>query len=714
MSPRHAPLVLRGGRKQLESRKALLTPFQVTNLVHGASVHPSPNPVDNARVPDPIEFVMSPHFLDKGTLYPRQGTMIKIITLRDDLFTDYDLDVIGRWEETFRQTGNEGVSPGVLDRIRINKEVGRPWFHEVDGVIGRRGGKGHIGALVGAYVLWNYMHRPGGPQEYYGIDRDKRLTAIVFAGKKEQAIANQWRDLTNTIASGPCFAPYISRHLGSMMTILAPSDLLRIQKQRLTGVETDNDPATFEILPSSSTLMAGRGPASFLQYFDEMAHIIATGSNRDAESLYSSATPSLDQFGKDGFIFAGSSPWQMQGQYYKNWQQAIQMEEDGSPAYPERLMFQLPSWGPYEDWERSERIPLVPPTVARIDLAPAKAKVKAKTEIAKRQMQVRTYPHIKRPVQVYDDQMKQLERANPDTFAVERRSHWAEALDSYLNAAKVKEIFGPYKGRTLTMTLRGPLTIYYAGHGDPAKVNDNFGFAIAHTEPGDESTGGLPHVVFDVLASWKASDFEDHLIDYSAVQDQIENYISRFTIDHLTFDQFNSVQMIGRLNEYVKNTGFPKSISIYERTATHNSNWREAETFKAAVYMGLIHAPMLDEYGEHSEAAELAELELRFLVESNGRVDHQTSGPVQTKDVADAMMAVTYHLIGEQMGAYLKKALGEARIGLSAQGGTNSPETRAGGPTAGRGDAQQRMSRATRGAGRMGAARGGMVRRGRR
>lgn len=872
MRRKEAPLVVRGKGASVP-RETLLTPFEVTNLIHGTSVHPKPSAVDSTRVPDIIEFVMSPQFLDKPLLYPRQGTILKVATLRDDLLTDFDLDLIGQWEDVYRQTGNEGISPGVLDRIRINKEAGRSWFREIDAPIGRRGGKGHIGGLLGAYVLWNYMHRPGGPQEYYGIDRDKRLSAIVFAGKKEQAIANQWRDLTNTVASGPCFAPYISRHLGSIMTVLAPTDMLRMQKQQLSGVDTENDPATFEILPSSSTLMAGRGPASFMQHFDEMAHIIATGSNRDAEAIYSclhpdtrvltadldwkriedlvegeslvavdehgsgqtgsprkmreaqvlhkwdtfgptyrmtfddgtsvvcsgthrwlrskcgknwrwgaiekpkinkgegnptnikvgdhirrlvdvweqeqtyesgylagaydgeghigfanrgsmtiwfsqnpgqvmdrvqellddrgfspdrrragsnsncdvltvrgydnvfrllgtlnplrmrtnarhlwqdrafrgggskrvvsierledqrlidmetttgtfiaeglvshnSATPSLDQFGVDGFIFAGSSPWHMQGQFYKNCQQATQMDEDGTPSYPEMLMVQLPSWGPYEDYERAETIPLVPGKAVAIDLKPS---VKGTKAVVSRSTQsVRTYSYIKRPIQVYDDQMRQLERANPETFKVERRSHWSEALDAYLNPDRVRAAFVGPDGNPMRMTQRGPLTNYYAAHGDPAKVGDNFGFAIAHTEPGDESTYGLPYVVFDVLHAWRPNDFEDNSIDYGVVQTGIERYIERFTIEHLTFDQWNSVFVIGRLNEYVRDHGFTKSISIYERTATAQSNWREAETFKAALNMGLIRAPLLDEDGKESEAAELAELELRFLHE---------------------------------------------------------------------------------------------------
>lgn len=820
--------------------------------------------------------------------------------------TEYDLDVIGHWEETFLRTGNEGISPGILDRIKINKAQGRSWFREVLAAIGRRGGKGHVGGIAGAYVLWHYMHRPGGPQAYYGIDRDKRLTALVFAGKKEQAIANQWRDLTNTVASGPCFAPYISRHLGSIMTVMSPMDLLKVQNQQLSGVNSEQDPATFELLPSASTMMAGRGPASFCldpetpvlkadltwvpikdlregdevvgvdehpiekgqqrklrravvekswgtrkpalrltfndgssvvcsedhqwlvkekgaggtykwrqaqaltvgrqvralvdpweydetrgagwlagffdgegcvsgwkdragrdvlvsqnpgttlehalsllrergmnfiphgysgtrvqqwkapsavdamrflgairperlmpkaasvwegvalrggrtpsgrestsasktivsvehlpeqdlvdiqtstgtfianglvshncQMYDEMAHIIATGANRDAEAIYNAGTPSLDQFGIDGFIYAGSSPWQMQGKFYDNAQLAIEKNPDGTPAYPAMLLVQLPSWGPYEDWRHAHEIPMAP----RRDIPRGK--------------RARTYIHIKRPIQQYDENMRLLEKANPETFKVERRSHWSESLVAYLDPKKIKEAFGPWQGKPLTMVSRGRLSRYYKAHGDPGHVNDSFGFSIAHVEQPEGEA--LPHVVFDFIKRWKPQDFDDSKIDYLVVSEDIKGYIDSLLIDDLSLDQWNSIMAIALLNKHIAEASLPKRIRVWERTATRASNWKEAETFKAALNLGLVHAPMLNAEAEPSDDAEWAELELRFLEDKGGKVEHPSSGPVQNDDIANSMMAVVYSLIGEQLQPFLS---GEVPLGGSLQGGT--------------------------------------------
>ena len=121
---------------------------------------------------------------------------------------------------------------------------------------------------------------------------------------------------------------------------------------------------------------------------------------------------------------------------------------------------------------------------------------------------------------------------------------------------------------------------------------------------------------------------------------EIIDWAKKFMPSDLTFDQFNSVGMIQRIQRAMNDAKLPKRVMVSEQTATAPLNWKMAETFKTALNMGLLHAPYM----------ELAELELRFLqLTTNMKVDHPSAGPVQTKDVADAMFNVVYHLIGEQM-----------------------------------------------------------------
>jgi hypothetical protein len=613
------------------------------------------------EIPDPITFVIGDRWLERANLYPRQATLLKIIFLRDDLFTEYDHMVIDEWEASFRSTGNNGITLNVRGRISQLRAEGRKWFREVLLVMGRRAGKGHISGLSMAYVLWHFMAK-GDPQGYYGVDRDKKLVAMVFAGKRDQAKATVWQDAVNYITGSNCFAPYIRAPLqAEKLSVYAPHDFIRMKKRLDQGMNPEEiNMATFEIVPKESTLMAGRGPTSFCQAYDEMAHVVASGANRSAEDLYGAATPSLDQFGKDAFIIEPSSPWQMLGQFYTNYCNSILEDEQGSPVYPEMLMIQLASWDIYKDWEIAHTLKVFPEGYEGdlgeyIDEPPL------------------YFRPLRGAIQAYDDQMARLEQSNPETFKVERRSHFAVTLDAYLNEDKVRQIFAPWPDRdphfggpVLGMQEKGRLDIDYAGHGDPSKSNANFGLALAHAEMGPDQR---LHVVFDKIHHFEPGNFQDHIVDYDEVEEWIwTNMMAAFMPQTMTFDQFNSAQVIQRLARRSRASGLPKTTTVSEETATRQRNWQRAEIFKTAVNMGWVHAPYYEQ----------AELELRFLQEKKGVVDHPDAGPVQTKDVADAMMECVMALIGDQI-VSMRSELGAMRPtgampgGISPFPGMSSP-----------------------------------------
>ncbi len=595
------------------------------------------------RVPDPITFVVGEDWLASSNLYPRQATLLKVIFLREDLFTEYDYEVVAEWEESFRHTGNNGITPGILQRMRWLRSMGYPWFREVLLVLGRRAGKGYVSALAMAYVLWNYLAL-GDPQGHFGVDRDKQLACFIYAGKKEQATKNLWGDLNNVIKGGPCFGKYISRALGESISVYAPNDFLRMRKLRQRGIFSAKDAATFLIEPKEATLMSGRGPASFMQGYDEMAHVVATGANRSAEEVYGAATPALDQFKKYAFIVEPSSPWQQIGQFYSNWQKSLAME-DGKPLYPEMMMLQLTSWDMYVDWEDAHLLPLFPEgflgDLGEYESAP-----------------LPTLSPLKVAIQEYDEHMQRLEKANPDTFKVERRSHWQATVDAYLNPEKVEQMFAPYgpDNRTLTMQDSGLLSVFFKGHADPSLANANFALAIGHPET-DEN--GTIHLIFDYIHHFQPSDFPDNVIDYPHLGEHVWKLIQGFKPDEFTYDQWNSAETIQRLSKRVREANFPKRVQVYEVTATNAHNWERAENFKIALNQGWIHAPYYEQ----------AELELKFLQLKNGKVVKQETGPVQTKDVADCLMEVAWTILGTQVHALTHRALSDLSIRPAAQGG---------------------------------------------
>lgn len=596
-------------------------------------------------VPDPITFVLAPDWLDRPQLYPRQATLLKVIFLREDLFTEFDYQVVQEWEISFSRSGNNGITPGVLDRMRYLREQGYSWFREVLLVLGRRAGKGYVSALAMAYVLWNYMAK-GDPQGWYGVDRDKQLACFIYAGKKEQARENLWKDLANIILGAPCFDKYLSRPMGESLSVYAPNDFVRMRKRSLRGVKTAADQASFTIQPKEATMMSGRGPASFMQGYDEMAHqVSAGGAARSAEEIYGAATPALDQFKRDAFIIEPSSPWQMIGQFYQNWENSLLVdEESGEPVYPEMLMLQLASWEMYYDWEDAHELRVFPVDYFG-DLG--------------------EYDHSDHPqlarlkgsIQEFDEGMARLEKANPETFAVERRSHWQATIDAYLDYGKIQQMFAPWGERVLEMQNHGVLSVFYKGHADPSLTNANFGIAIAHPEI---DADGMMHCVFDYISHWEPSQFEDNIIDYVQIEEEIWELLKDFKPDEFSFDQWNSAAVIAQLKRRVYKAKFPKRVAVYEKTATVKHNFERAENFKAALNQGWIHAPMYEQ----------AALELRFLQLKNGnKVEKQDTGPVQTKDVADCLFECVWTILGEQVSAYINGSLSRFPLTAGVPGG---------------------------------------------
>src|SRR5207237_861538 len=136
---------------------------------------------------------------------------------------------------------------------------------------------------------------------------------------------------------------------------------------------------------------------------------------------------------------------------------------------------------------------------------------------------------------------------------------------------------------------QGILTHTYKGHADPSKVNDKFGVAIAHVEYDEE---GKPHCVFDRLHHFDPIDFPDRIVDYEEVDEWLwNNMIKAFVPEEFTFDQYNSTSSIQRLQKKVRMETMPKRVQIFEKTTTRAYDWEVKENAKAAINLGLVHAP---------------------------------------------------------------------------------------------------------------------------
>lgn len=610
-------------------------------------------------VPDIIEFAQSDKFCDRPMLYPVQGTILKTAFLQTEIMTKYDYEVLEYFSEMFAATGEYGCQPDILERIKICKAQGRKWFRQWVNIIGRRGSKGFLGGMGGAYVLWNY-HALGDPQAYYGIPADKRMAIMVFAGKKEQAKALQWRDLVNIVTAAPCFAPYLpERPLSESLIVYAPHDFVRIADREHSGQRVRHeDMASFEIIPKESTPIGARGPAMIAMLFDEEAHVTkSAGLAADASSVFQSATPALDQFKHDAWIYEGSSPWQMIGQFYDNWIQALLVNVDGNIQRPEMLMFQLESWSAYANYREAHKIPVYPNTHPKHFVLDHFGKSLPLC-----------YPRQKSAIQEYDDEMRKIEAADPEMFAVERRSHWASVLDAYLNPDKIKEMFEPFvymrQGRTVIanpykMEAGANLETYIA-HGDPGAVNDNFAIIVAHVLeiPGDN----LPHVILDYAVHFEPSAFthNDHQVQYQTVLAEIKQIIRRFMPEQFSFDQGHSVWMQQELREWVSAQHLIKPVRIVQRTATAKSNWNQAEAFKMALNTGHVHCYTTTPDGATCPSATLLRSELSFLRRSlTNKIAAPTIGPITTDDLAICAFNIVEAAIGDKIASMIGASMPE-------------------------------------------------------
>jgi hypothetical protein len=586
-------------------------------------------------MPDIVEFVTGPAYLNMKKVYPRQFTMLKLMTLSTESLTEFDHGVIDEWAHGFelvqddrgaRYEGRRGIVPDVLARVERCRSEGRRWFRDAELVIGRRGSKGRLTAIMLAYQLFFYLTHTS-PQSLIGVDENKTLSVVIFGGNKDQAKSNVFRDVVAVLGDAPCFQPYL---------IEPTSDEIRLYShaQLLEG-DVPKSQAAFEIIAAETTPRAIRGRATIAVVLDEAAHIVASGANRSAEEIWIAARPALSQCGPQGkwaLAIQASSPWSQTGQFYQSYLQGLAVDPAtrDSVAY-DTFVAQLPSWSPYEGFEATQHdLPMKPggPNFVPIDS----------------------------PIIAYDERLQRDRDEDPEVFDTEYGAQWATSSDHYLPADAVEAMFGPYLGEPLVPAEGGILSRTYCAHADPSAVGDNFALAVGHSEPSD---GPIPHVVFDLLHCWHPNDFPDHTIDYLQIADELGAVLDRFgTIESLTFDQFNSVWLVQQLQASADKARRPVRANIYATATTRASNIERSEHFKKLLLMGHLHAP------RH----ELARQELLFLRRNGDRIEAPTFGSVTTDDMVDCMVEVAYRLVSPD--SLVNQRLAAGGLHAALQGGT--------------------------------------------
>lgn len=612
-------------------------------------------------VPTVAEFVLGPGYLAQHKLYPKQLTLLRAIFCEIEGLTDYDHQVLEDWGRGFEKRPLEpgattwmyepakdvdftmGTTPDVLDRMRQNRAAGRRWFREANLVLGRRGGKGHVGALTCARLVWELLAL-GDPQAHFGIPRTKRISIPIFAGNREQARFNLFADIAGTIIDAPCFAPFIQHLYRDKLIIATPADLTRPDRIHEGSIE---------IVAKEATSTAGRGPATIAQFYDEMAFVDPATSHASAEDLYDAATPALDQFGEWAMVAELSSPHQQTGEFFAIHCRARELDpKTGDALYPELISFQLPSWEPYEDSDRAEQIPMV--TQAEADANPAMADDDGRP---------RCFPPTGRPISANDRQMAQLQRAKRKKFRVERLAQWGTSVSAYFEPDDIETIFAAYKGSILRPTSQPPHSTSHVIAVDPGIKHDAFTWMIGHLDPVDEL--GRPHLIVDGSRRWSPEDHGGEL-DIALVLDALVEDIILFRASQVITDQYGGPFVVQDLRRRLQGTAINPFSVVREQAWTQGSKLAAAAAFAEAIALGQIHSPPDPQLRR----------ELLFLEQNGSRIAAPTSGPVQSDDHAMAALLLTLELLGSAASQPMHQAFASQSL-HAMRGVTATPEDRA-------------------------------------
>lgn len=631
------------------------------------------------------EFAESDEFCGKP-LYPRQRLLLKLIFLEE--LTGQEEDILDYWIAGGRN-GNEIVmAPDIRERTQWLRDNGYTHFREVDLIGGRRSSKGFMTGISLAKVMYETL-RLEDPGTYYGIDPTKDIYFSCVAGSEDQAKKFQYADFSSTIEECKAFEKYLSRSLETEFRVSTANDLKKMSQIKARGGKVTKDIARLRGNALAANAGTLRGSATMAICIDEMAHMIIGETKASADEVYNAAKPSLDQFGVDAMIFCNSSPWTKVGMFFERVEEAMitydpkyepteQITQEVKNGNPRLFAFQYPSWALFEGYKKNK---------SRFSKHKFKWAITASPDWDPDELDDDGTPLYSAKDKAAIETARTEESANPETYKVERRGKFAEVTDAYLNPDMVDRMYlgipdgyevkiGPDGKEEPLLQLTKIESNYglgahnyhrYKAHLDPSSTTAGFGFAMGHAEEFTDYDGSTyEHVVFDIIKRWNPKDFAGGVIRWDPILQELVEWCDIFRPFELTMDQHNSMEPIQDLQERLNARNIP--TRVYMKYRTNEDNWKTAETFKTALYQGLVHAP------SDTEDLVWSGLELKFLQSkpSTGRfprIDKQDAGPVQTKDMADCIMDVTEVLIGNQMANRARERLAQHSTAFGGQGG---------------------------------------------
>jgi hypothetical protein len=332
-----------------------------------------------------------------------------------------------------------------------------------------------------------------------------------------------------------------------------------------------------------------RGRTAKMVTFDEFAHFIDTAGPASDEKIYQALTPSIKTFKGDGKILIATSPLATDGVTYDLYKKITEGKIRNA------LCFQLATW------ELNPNI-----TRALLDdefeVDPKYAEIEFGAQFGERQQKY--LPNDAIDAMFTDDPLPTL-----DDIVRERSRMSKEELEDV---------------RSKT----------YFAHCDPGLRSDKLAFFLVHSEANGD-------VVVD-YSFWRAA-APDGEVDLIEAENHIYEVYKIFKFRKVTFDQWNSAQIIQRLRK--------RGVRAEEFTFTAQTNMEIYACLRGLITRRKIKSPEI----------ELLEKELKALVRnltSRGfTVEAPVTGPVRTDDMADALAAACFKAterVGERKRTFLK------------------------------------------------------------
>ncbi|MEO0074554.1 MAG: hypothetical protein ABIK31_00385 [candidate division WOR-3 bacterium] len=522
----------------------------------------------------------------------------------------------------------------ILERYYFTTDTnGKRLFQELVLISGMRSGKTRMAAWIGAYELHKLLEvfESGVPLNKYFDSRGvkvgigQRIYIIIVAAALDQAEATIFSQLRGILEYTPWFKRYI-KYLKEHK--LYSSDKYEIKFHKLIHVKAED---------SNSQTLVGKTIHTLL--FDEISRLDTSDNEiakktqkKSAQMVYQGLSKGTTSFREDRNIIVVSAPvyeddFGMQMLLQSGELHVCDETRDViltlANNYPTKVISRLGyhsttfDFNPYIDRDKD---PLVVGTRISSPL------VYRRDYLAIPPVGINTY---------FEDPKKiDLCKVVYDKMLLEEVNYY---FDEVIRDGFGHEIKRSYVGKTARNITPNNL-VKYVICCDQAARKDSYSLAIGHGEwvlVQDVNSGSVSKklkVVIDYITSWKPDRDKSVEVSFSNVVSFLAELRSHLNIQCVTFDQWNSVQLIQQMHSL----GLPArelSITI--------SMW---ELLKEKINNGLISFPA------QCSDTDLLIQELKKLQLIRGReVDHPSNF---SKDLADTVARVCF-LVEDYLGGFV-------------------------------------------------------------